>query len=75
MRRLGEMLGFAAGGLEGALVGGGAARGGAGGRGWLKARVATGGARPSRNVVPGVVGGNLAVGQGRENYGVRPLVR
>ena len=75
MRRLGEMLGFAAGGLEGALAGGAAARGAAGGGGWLKARVATGGARPSRNVVPGVVGGNLAVGQGRENYGVRPLVR
>ena len=60
MRRLGEMLGFAAGGLEGALVGGGAARGGSGGRGWRKARVATGGARPNRNVVPGVVGGDAA---------------
>ncbi len=64
-RRLVEMFGFAQGGLEGAVVGGAAARSVGTGGGWLQAKAATAGIRPDVNIVPRVAAGTLIGNEGR----------
>lgn len=63
-RHLAEMIGFGAGGLEGAVAAGAAARGATSGGGWLRAKAAVAGVPGIRSGVPAALGAEAGIAQG-----------
>ena len=69
--RVSEMLGFSAGGIEGAIAAGAASRSVGTGGGWLAAKVATGGPKASLNTAPGAIIGGAAADRQKERMMAR----